>query len=73
MKANQATEDPAERETFDTIKSTYPLAFEPEQHAMIKELRSRLSTISAGERTALIDAIERAIGRNIEEQEDFDL
>ena len=72
MKPQETTEDPAEREIFETIKSTYPFALEPEQHAMIKELRSQLSTISVGERSALIDAIERAVGQNIEQEQEFD-
>ena len=65
-------EDPAERALFETIKATYALGLEPEQHAMIKELRVRLRTVSLGERMVLIDAIENAIGQNIEGQE-FDL
>jgi len=72
MRSEETTEDPAEREIFEIIKSTYPLALEPEQHAMIKELRSQLGTISVDERIALIDAIESAVGQNIEEQE-YDL
>jgi hypothetical protein len=39
---------------------------------MVKELRSHLSTISPGERAALIDAVESAIGQNIEGDE-YDL
>ena len=62
-------EDPAERELFETIRATYTFALEPEQHAMIKELRSHLSTISVEERLALIDAVESAIGQNIEGEE----
>ena len=62
-------EDPAERELFETIKGTYALAEEPEQHAMIKELRFHLPTIPSGERMGLIDNIENAIGRNMEWQE----
>jgi hypothetical protein len=62
-------EDPAERELFETIKGTYALVEEPEQRAMIKELRSRLTTISSGERMSLIDAIENAISQNMEWQE----
>ena len=67
--APEQQEDPAERELFETIKGTYALAEEPEQHAMIKELRSELTTISSAERTSLIDAIENSIGRNVEWQE----
>ena len=69
MAQEQQREDPAERELFETIKGTYALAEEPEQHAMIKELRSNLTTISSGERMSLIDAIENSIGQNVEWQE----
>jgi hypothetical protein len=65
----QQKEDPAERELFETIKGTYALVEEPEQRAMIKELRSKLTTISSGERMSLIDAIENAISQNMEWQE----
>ena len=68
----QAPEDPAERKLFETIKATYAFALEPEQQAMVKELRTHLSTISAGERVALIDAVESAIGQN-DEGEEYDL
>jgi hypothetical protein len=64
----QQKEDPAERELFETIKGTYALVEEPEQRAMIKELRSKLTTISSGERMSLIDAIENAISQNMEWQ-----
>ena len=66
--APEQKEDPAERELFATIKGTYALAEEPEQHAMIKELR-RMTTITSGERRSLIDAIENSIGQNVEWQE----
>ena len=66
--APEQQEDPAERELFETIKGTYALTEEPEQHAMIKELR-RLTTISSGKRRSLIDAIENAVGQNVEWQE----
>ena len=69
MVPEQQGEDTAERELFETIKGTYALAEAPEQHAMIKELRSRLTTISSAERMSLIDAIENSIGRNVEWQE----
>ena len=72
MEPAPAHENPAERELFETIKSTYTFALEPEQQAMVKELRSRLSTIAIGERVALINAVESAIGQNIEGEE-FDL
>ncbi len=72
MEPEQPKEDPAERELFETIKATYALALEPEQHAMIKELRFHLPTISFGERMVLIDDIENAISQNIEGRE-FDL
>jgi len=68
----RAPEDPAEREIFETIKATYAFALEPEQQAMVKQLRTHLSTIPVGERVALIDAVESAIGQNIEGEE-FDL
>ena len=48
------------------------LRLEPEQHAMIKELRFHLPTIPFGERMVLIDDIENAISQNIEGRE-FDL
>ena len=69
MVPEQQGKDTAERELFETIKGTYALADGPEQHAMIKELRSRLTTISSAERMSLIDAIENSIGRNVEWQE----
>lgn len=69
MAPEQQKEDPAERELFETIKGTYALVEEPEQRAMIKELRSKLTTISSGERMSLIDAIENAISQNMEWQE----
>lgn len=69
MKPEQRQEDPAERELFETIKATYSLALEPEQHAMITELRSHLPTIGSDERLSLIDDIESSIGQNIEGQE----
>ena len=68
MAPEQQKEDPAERELFETIKGTYALVEEPEQRAMIKELRSKLTTISSGERMSLIDAIENAISQNMEWQ-----
>ena len=69
MAPEQPKEDPAERELFETIKGTYALVEEPEQRAMIKELRSKLTTISSGERMSLIDAIENGISQNMEWQE----
>ena len=69
MAPEQPKEYPAERELFETIKGTYALAEGPEQHAMIKELRSKLTTISSGERMSLIDAIENGISQNMEWQE----
>ena len=69
MESEQRQEDRAERQLFETIRATYPLAQEPEQHAMIKELRFNLPTISSEERMALIDAIENAVGQNIEDSE----
>ena len=69
MESETQQEDPAERALFETIRTTYALALEPEQMAMIKELRHKLTTISAGERTALIDDIESAISRDAEGSE----
>ena len=69
MERDQPQEDPAERELFETIKATYALAPEPELHAMIRELRQHLPTLSSRERKALIDDIESAIGQDIEAQE----
>lgn len=69
VEPEQPRENPAERQLFETIKGTYPLAEVPEQRAMIKELRLHLPTISSGERTVLIDDIENAISQNIEWQE----
>jgi hypothetical protein len=69
VKPDETSENPTEREIFETIKTTYTFALEPEQRAMIKELRSQLATIPVGERTVLINDIENAIGQNIEEQE----
>lgn len=71
MDRKQSPEDPTERGLFETIKSTYAFALEPEQQAMIKELRYRLPTIPAEERIALIDSIENAVGQNLEEELDF--
>lgn len=61
--------DRDDRAIFDTIAETYRLAPEPEQRAMVVELRDKLPAIPAGERESLIDAIERAIGENLEWQE----
>ncbi len=65
------TEDPAERELFTTLKATYSLASQPEQQAMIMQLRSHLTTIPSLERMRLIDEIESAVGRNLEEEDDY--
>jgi len=65
-----STEDSAERGLFETIKGTYSLALEPEQRAMIKQLR-RMRTISQHEREALINDIENAVGQNLEEDVEF--
>jgi len=73
MEPEAAPEDPAERELFETIKATYTFVLEPEQHAMIKELRSHLTSIPIGERKALIDRIENAVGQNIEDVSEYDL
>jgi len=70
VEQTQPTEDPAERTLFETIKTTYALVLEPEQHAMIKQLRL-MPTISLAERKELIDDIENAVGRNLEEDVEF--
>ena len=67
----QAQEDPAERELFETIRTTYALALEPEQHAMVNELRDDLRTIRWEERSELINDIQNAIGQNLEEEFEF--
>jgi len=66
----QPTEDPTERGLFETIRSTYALALEPEQHAMINQLR-RMPTISAEDRRQLINDIENAVGQNLEDEREF--
>jgi hypothetical protein len=71
VERNQPKEDPAQRELFETIKATYALVLQPEQHAMVKELRTRMPTISFEERTELIDDIQNAIGQNLEEELEF--
>ncbi len=67
----EGTEVAAQRELFDTIKATYPVALEQEQHAMIRQLRSHLPTVSEAMRTTLIDDIERSIGQAVEEEADL--
>ena len=42
-------DDAGERRRFDAIKVTYEGAPEPEQQAMLNELRFKLSTIPLGE------------------------
>lgn len=69
MEREQTGSDRDDRTIFDTIAKTYQQAPETEQQAMADELRHRLPTISAAEREPLIDAIERAIGENLEWQE----
>lgn len=68
---NQPLDDPADRQLFETIKATYMLALEPEQHAMVRQLRSQLPSIALPERTELIDDIQNAIGQNLEEEAEF--
>jgi hypothetical protein len=58
--------DPADEEIFAAIEATYASAAEPEQRAMLKELRHGLPAIPAARRTVLIDAIERSIRENLE-------
>ena len=60
-----------ERELFETIKTTYAFAPEPELQAMIRQLRSHLPTVPVNERTALINDLENAVGQNIEEELDY--
>jgi hypothetical protein len=62
--------DADERELFETMKGTYTVALEPEQRAMIKQLR-RMHTVPPAERNALINDIENAVGQNLEEDVDF--
>jgi hypothetical protein len=64
------TEDPAERGLFETMKATYLLALEPEQHAMINQLR-KMPTIPLEERRALISDIENSVGQKLEEDVEF--
>jgi hypothetical protein len=71
VKDEPLREDLAERELFETIRTTYALALEPEQQAMIKELRNKLGTIPQWERVELINDIETVIGQNLEEEFDF--
>ena len=66
-----AAEDAAERTLFETISQTYALALEPEQQAMIRQLRSHLQSVPADERNALIADIERSVGQNLEEELEF--
>lgn len=71
VQQRQTPEDPAERELFETISATYALALEPEQHAMVKQLRDHLRTIPQEERLGLINSIQEAIGRNLEEEFEY--
>ncbi len=64
-------DDATQWELYDTIATTYPLALEQEQHAMIRQLRSHLPAVPQRQRMALIDRIERSIGQNLEEEVDF--
>lgn len=67
----QKPEDAAEQDLFETIRTTYALALEPEQHAMVKQLRDHLNSIPYEQRLELINAIQEAIGRNLEEEFEF--
>jgi hypothetical protein len=71
VEKKELKEDPEERELFETIRTTYALALEPEQNAMIKELREGVRTIPQWERLELINDIENAIGQNLEEEFEF--
>ena len=53
------------------FRTTYALALEPEQHAMVNELRDDLRTIRWEERLELINDIQNAIGQNLEEEFEF--
>lgn len=66
MEPKSPQEDPTERALFETIRTTYAFALQPEQQAMVKELRHQLMTISAEERMGLIDDIENAISQDVE-------
>ena len=68
VEQQQPREDPAERELFETIRTTYPLALEQEQHAMVTELKDNMSTIPLEERVELINDIQQSIGRIVEEE-----
>ena len=68
LKIDRPEEDPGERRLFETIRTTYALALEPEQLAMVRQLRNHLASISFEERTELIDDIQRAIGQNMEDE-----
>jgi len=65
----QSRDERDESEIFETIKATYALALEPEQRAMVGQLRDHLSTIPYSQRMSLIDDIERQIGASLEWQE----
>ena len=64
----QPMEDAADRELFETIKATYSLALEPEQHAMVRQLQNGMRTVPQQERMSLIDGIRNAIGQNLEDE-----
>jgi limonene-1,2-epoxide hydrolase len=70
MERPELPEDPAERALLETMRATYTLALEPEQHAMISQLR-HMRTVPPAERTALINDIENAVGQNLEEDVEF--
>ena len=58
-------DDAVERRRFAAIKVNYEGASEPEQQAMLNELRFKLSTIPLGERTELISEIQSEIGQKM--------
>ena len=66
MKPDRPDEGSADRELFEMIEQTFPLVAEPEQQAMVQQLRSGLPSIPLRERQALIDRIQAAIGENLE-------
>ena len=69
MARQQSRDERDESEIFETIKATYAFAPEPEQRAMVRQLRDRLPTIAEDQRMSLIDSIEREIGVGLEWQD----
>jgi cystathionine beta-lyase family protein involved in aluminum resistance len=61
----KVTEDAEQRRRFMIIKVTHESAPEPEQQAMLNELRFKLSTVPLGERTEMISNIQFEIGQRM--------